>query len=59
MLLFEALADSPMAPPVLTRLAGAERVGFSANRGLEALCLALGDQGRAVRQAAKAEGPHG
>lgn len=58
-LLFEALADSPMAPPALTRLAGAVRVGLSTNRGLEALCLALGDQGRAVRQAAKAEGPHG
>jgi hypothetical protein len=58
-LLFEALADTPMAPPVLTRLAGTVKVSFSANRGLKALCLALGDQGGAVQQAAKAQGSHG
>lgn len=58
-LLFEALADMPMAPPALTRLAGTVRVSFSANRGLQALCLALGDQGGAVQHAANAQGAHG
>ena len=55
-LLIEALADAPMAPPAITRFAGTVRVAFSANKGLEALCRALGDQGDAVRDAAKARG---
>lgn len=58
-LMFGALADAPMAPPGLTRLPGTVRVSFSANRGLQALCLALGDQGEAVSEAAMAPGPHG
>lgn len=58
-LLFDVLADAPMAPPSFTRLAGTVRVGFSTNRGLRALCRALGDQGEVVRKAAMSQGADG
>lgn len=57
-LLVEALAKTPIAPPTITHLAGSVRVSFSVNRGLEALSWALGEQGEAVREAAKARRSH-
>lgn len=48
-----ALATDPMPPPTFTRLTGATRVTFSANDGLEALCLALeADAANRIRAAA-------
>lgn len=58
-LLFETLAEAPMPPPTLTRLTGTVKVTFTANRGMQALCQALGDQGDVVRQSAEARGTHG
>jgi hypothetical protein len=52
-LLVEALGAHPMAPPTLTSSIGVVRVTFSANDGLSAICLALGEQAAAqIRSAA-------